>query len=110
MAKFDFKQFLLAKGEKVALGVGLAGLGLFGVLGVMNAVSAESPSKVSSTRWRWSSASTREVMSRTAASTNSSSPNRRGLRLISVWNSVPSRRLARSESSAPIDRTLGLAR
>lgn len=49
MAKFDFKQFLLAKGEKVALGVGLAGLGLFGVLGVMNAVSAESPSKVSST-------------------------------------------------------------
>ena len=45
MAKFDFKQCLLAKGEKIVLGAGVVGLGLLGVLGVMNAVSADSPSK-----------------------------------------------------------------
>ena len=45
MAKFDFKQFMLAKGEKIALGGALAALGLFGVLGLKNAVSADSPSE-----------------------------------------------------------------
>jgi hypothetical protein len=46
MAKFNFQQFLLAKGEKVALGLAAGGLGLLGVWGVMNLVSAKSPSEI----------------------------------------------------------------
>lgn len=43
MAKFNFQQFLLAKGEKVALGLAAGGLGLLGAWGLMNLVSAQSP-------------------------------------------------------------------
>ncbi|MBX3398465.1 MAG: hypothetical protein KF873_06970 [Gemmataceae bacterium] len=46
MAKFNLQQFLLAKGEKVALGLAAGGLGLLGVWGVMNLVSAKSPNEV----------------------------------------------------------------
>jgi hypothetical protein len=46
MAKFNMQQFLLAKGEKVALGLAAGGLGLLGVWGVMNLVSAKSPNDI----------------------------------------------------------------
>ena len=47
MAKFDFKQLLLQKGEKIALGACAAGGGLLAILGITNMISAESPSEQS---------------------------------------------------------------
>lgn len=46
MAKFNFQQFMLAKGEKVALGLAAGGLGLLGAWGLMNLVSAQSPNEI----------------------------------------------------------------
>jgi hypothetical protein len=46
MAKFNLQQFLLAKGEKVALGLAVGGLGLLGVWGISHLVSAKSPTDV----------------------------------------------------------------
>src|SRR5262245_57747160 len=41
--KFDFQQFLLAKGEKIAMIVAVVGLALLALFGVMAASQAESP-------------------------------------------------------------------
>jgi hypothetical protein len=46
MAKFNLQQFLLAKGEKVALGLAAGGLSLLGAWGVMNLFSAKSPNDI----------------------------------------------------------------
>ncbi|QEL16897.1 hypothetical protein [Limnoglobus roseus] len=47
MAKFNLQQFLLAKGEKIGLGLAAGGLGLLGIWGVSNLISAKSPAQVS---------------------------------------------------------------
>jgi len=47
MAKFNAKEFLLTKGEKIVLIAALVGLGIFAVLGISQFVSAESPARKS---------------------------------------------------------------
>lgn len=47
MAKFNAKEFLLNKGEKIILGAALAGMGLFAVLGISEFASAENPTRKS---------------------------------------------------------------
>lgn len=46
MAKFKIKDFLLNKGEKIVLGVALAGMALFVVLGISEFLSAKSPTTI----------------------------------------------------------------
>lgn len=45
-AKFDFKQFMLAKGEKIAIIVAGVGLALLALLGIMQATRADSPGTI----------------------------------------------------------------
>lgn len=46
MAKFNLQEFLLAKGEKIGLGLAVGGLGLLGIWGVSNLLSAKSPGSI----------------------------------------------------------------
>jgi hypothetical protein len=45
-AKFDFKQFMLEKGEKIAIAVAGLGLALLALMGIMQATRADSPNAI----------------------------------------------------------------